>query len=186
MRNAEIAQILREIAGYYEMKNEPFKPRAYEKAADALQSFDEQAADIYKTGGVKALLKIPGVGPGIADHIQELVKTGHLKKYEQMKKKMPVNLTELTSIEGVGAKTAQVLFAAHGVEIIFLDKRVDFKMPNKGWGGSAAQFPVAWYTHGLDIGHPMTFATLHKPNAQRRAELAAGVAQLTMPFEVAP
>ena len=110
MRNAEIAQILREIAGYYEMKNEPFKPRAYEKAADALQSFDEQAADIYKTGGVKALLKIPGVGPGIADHIQELVKTGHLKKYEQMKKKMPVNLTELTSIEGVGAKTAQALY----------------------------------------------------------------------------
>ena len=92
----------------------------------------------------------------------------------------------LMPVETLGAKTAQVLFAAHGVEIIFLDKRVDFKMPNKGWGGSAAQFPVAWYTHGLDIGHPMTFATLHKPNAQRRAELAAGVAQLVMPFGVAP
>lgn len=92
------------------MKNVPFKPRAYEKAALALESLDEQAAELYAAGGVKALLKIPGVGPGIADHIEELIKTGRLKKYSQMKKRMPVNLTELTSIEGIGAKTAKALY----------------------------------------------------------------------------
>jgi hypothetical protein len=33
-------------------------------------------------------------------------------------------------------------------------------MPLIGWEGSAAQFPVAWFTWGLDLGQQMTFARL--------------------------
>jgi len=110
MKNIEIAQILRELGGYYEMKNEPFKPRAYEKAADSVESLDEQLSQIYRAGGFKGLLTLAGVGQGIAEHIEELLQTGRLKKYEALKRKMPVNLTELTSIGGIGAKTAGELY----------------------------------------------------------------------------
>lgn len=67
----------------------------------------------------------------------------------------------LLPVETLGAKTAQELFRQHGIEVIFLDKRVNFKMPNKGWDGGGAQFPVAWFTWGLNIGQQMTFARMN-------------------------
>ena len=33
--------------------------------------------------------------------------------------------------------------------IIWFSPRVNFKMPNKEWGGNGAQFPVAWFTFGM-------------------------------------
>lgn len=64
----------------------------------------------------------------------------------------------LLPVETLGAKTAQALFREHGVEVVLMDSRVNFKMPNIGWNGSAAQFPVAWFTWGLNIGQQLTFA----------------------------
>lgn len=67
----------------------------------------------------------------------------------------------LLPVETLGAKSAQVLFKEFGIEIVLLSKRVDFKMPNKGFGGSA-QFPTAWFTSGLNIGQQITYANLNK------------------------
>jgi hypothetical protein len=67
----------------------------------------------------------------------------------------------LLPVETLGAKTAQELFAEHDIEVIFLNKRVNFKMPNKGWH-SSAQFPVAWFTWRLGIGQQMTFAKIER------------------------
>ena len=91
MDNSEIAKTLREIAGYLEMQGElVFKIRAYEKAALTIEELTESVKDIYKKGGVKALTEIPGVGQGIAERLEELLKTGKLKYYE------PVSYTHLT------------------------------------------------------------------------------------------
>lgn len=49
----------------------------------------------------------------------------------------------LVPVEILGAKTAQNLLKQYGFEMMLLNKRVDFKMPNKGWD-SSAQFPVLW------------------------------------------
>jgi DNA polymerase (family 10) len=110
MTNLEIAKIFREMAALYEMQKVPFKPRAYERVARSLESFGKSAADIYREEGLSALEKIPGVGRGIAFHIEELLKTGELKIYKKLKKSIPVDLDELLSIEGVGPKTIQVLY----------------------------------------------------------------------------
>lgn len=98
------------MAALYEMQEIPFKPRAYERVARSLESFGKSAADIYREDGLKALKKIPGVGRGIAFHIEELLKTGELKIYKKLKKSIPVDLDELLSIEGVGPKTIQILY----------------------------------------------------------------------------
>jgi len=63
----------------------------------------------------------------------------------------------LLPVETLGAAKAQTLFRVHGVEVIFLNKRINFKMPNMGWSGGGAWFPVAWFTHGLGVGRDMTF-----------------------------
>ena len=54
----------------------------------------------------------------------------------------------LMPVETWGAQKAQRMFEKYGVEVMLLDKRVNFKMPNKGWN-SSAQFPVAWFCHGI-------------------------------------
>lgn len=111
MTNQEIAKILYEMAILYEMRGVQFKPRAYEKAAMAIETFDQNICELYRQGGTKAILgKISGVGPGITAHIEELCKTGHFKEYEQLKKKVPVNISELTAVEGIGPRIVKTLW----------------------------------------------------------------------------
>lgn len=110
MNNHEIAKILYEISEYLEMEDVPFKPRAYEKAADVIEDLNEEVEDIYKKNGLKGVKAIPTVGIAIAEKIEELVKTGRLKYYEDLKKKTPVELGELTAVEGIGPKTIKRLY----------------------------------------------------------------------------
>lgn len=116
MRNSEIAQIFREIALYLEMQEERFKPRAYEKVAYALEALEEPVAELYRRGGAKELRTIPGVGEAIAEKIEEIIKTGKLRYYEELREEMPVDIRSLTAIEGVGPKIVKVLYEELGVK----------------------------------------------------------------------
>ncbi len=102
--NKEISKILYEIGEYLEMKSVSFKPRAYEKAAYSVENLEEEVSEIYKRGGLKAVENIPGIGISIAEKIEELIKTGYLKYHQNLKKSLPVNVSELSRVEGVGPK----------------------------------------------------------------------------------
>jgi len=116
MKNQEIAKIFYEIADYLEMEGVKFKPYAYQKAAITLEGLEEDVEEIYKRGGLEALKKIPGVGESIALKIEEYLKTGKIKYYEEFKKKMPIDLEELIQVEGMGPKKAKVLYEKLGVK----------------------------------------------------------------------
>jgi len=115
MKNQEIAKIFYEIADYLEMEEVAFKPYAYRKAATTFEALEEDIEEIYKEGGRKALEKIPSVGKGIAKAIEECLKIGKIKLHEQFKKKIPINLEEMTSVEGIGPKKAKVLYQKLGI-----------------------------------------------------------------------
>ncbi len=110
MKNAEIAQILRNIGFFEDMKGERFKPRAYEKAAEAVESLYEEIEEIHRRGGIKAIMEIPGVGQSIAEKIEEALRTGKVSYYEKLKKQIPVDIDRLSQIEGVGPKTVRTLY----------------------------------------------------------------------------
>ncbi len=114
--NNEIAKILKEIGEYLEMEDVPFKPRAYEKAAGIIEGLDEELTDIYQRGGLEALKKISGIGSSIAEKIEELILTGRLKYYEELKKKIPVDLATLTQVEGLGPKKIKHLYQKLGIK----------------------------------------------------------------------
>ncbi len=116
MKNRELAQIFNDIASYLEMDEVPFKPYAYQKVAAALEGLEESAASIYKRKGLRGLEEIPGVGKNIALRIEEYLKTGKMKYYEQFKKRLPLNLGEMTSVEGMGPKRARFLYQKLGVK----------------------------------------------------------------------
>ena len=100
------------------MQDVPFKPRAYEKAAQTIDGLEEEVAETYKKGGLKAIQEIPGVGASIAEKIEELIKTGKVDYYEKLKKKTPVDLNELSRVEGLGPKSVKKLYQKLGVENI--------------------------------------------------------------------
>jgi len=102
--------MLREIGEHLAMKNIPFKPRAYEKAAGLIEGLEDEVTDIYKRGGKKALEAIPGVGVSIAEKIEEFITTGHVKYLEGLERKTPVDLEELSRIEGLGPKSIKTLY----------------------------------------------------------------------------
>ncbi len=110
MFNQELAKILYEIGYFLEMEEIPFKPYAYQKVAILLDTLEQDATEIYKTKGIKGLEKIPGIGKNIAEKIEEYIKTGEIKYYQQLKKKMPVKIEELMAIEGIGVKTIKTFY----------------------------------------------------------------------------
>jgi DNA polymerase (family X) len=120
MTNAEIARLINEMAAYYEMEIGPgtklgdpirFKPRAYMRAAQAIESFPESLKDIYRHGGAKQISEeIRGVGPGIAAHIASLIETGKFDELETARKRIPVNIDELMRVEGIGPRAIKTLW----------------------------------------------------------------------------
>jgi DNA polymerase (family 10) len=112
LSNKDIADRLREMAAYYEMEDVPFKPAAYERAADAITATSLQAADLLHQDGWKGLKKIDGVGESIARHIEGLLTKGTFPEYDKFRERYPFDVLAITSIEDVGPKRAKQLFEA--------------------------------------------------------------------------
>jgi len=126
MRNQELAQLLFEIGEFLEIQEIPFKPQAYQQAALAIDNLEKDVLDVYQKEGLKGLKKIPGVGESIAAKIEEYLKTGKIKYYEQLKKTTPVAVDELTKVEGLGGKRIKRLYEELGIRTLKdLEKAVE-------------------------------------------------------------
>lgn len=78
----------------------------------------------------------------------------------------------LVPVEMIGAQSAQRLMERYGCELLLLNRRVNFEMPNKGWEGSAAQFPVLWLCWKM-LPAPIVYGKLiQRPASQTVMELA--------------
>ncbi len=104
LSNQDIAQIFENIADYLEMRRIAWKPAAYRRAAEGVEGLSQGLEALYRAGGLKALMGVPGVGEAIALKIEELIKTGRLKYYEKLKKAVPVDIAGLSRVEGLGPK----------------------------------------------------------------------------------
>lgn len=126
MKNQEVAQILFEIGEFLELREIPFKPAAYQQAAIAIDNMEEDISDLYKKEGLKGLQKIPGVGKSIAEKIEEFLKTGKIKYLKDLKKESPIDLENLTKVEGLGVKRIKQLWKELGIRNLKdLEKAVD-------------------------------------------------------------
>jgi DNA polymerase (family 10) len=107
MKNKEIADMLREIADFLEIREVEYKPRAYRTAARNIESLSEGIEDVHERGGLE---EIEGVGESIGEKIAEYLETGELDYYEELKADLPIDIEAITSVEGVGPKTAKKLY----------------------------------------------------------------------------
>ncbi len=106
MTNAQIAKLLRNIAASYIIKDEKkfrFQIIAYQKAADTVDNTTSELKDLYKE---HKLVMLPGIGPTISKHLEELFKTGKVKHFEWVFKGIPEAVFPLLDVPTIGPKKA--------------------------------------------------------------------------------
>jgi DNA polymerase (family 10) len=116
MDKEKVAEILVEIGTLLELKGEnPFKTRAYANGARTIEGLNEPLATVVAE---KRLGEIKGIGEALEQKITELVETGKLKYYEELKASIPPGLIEMLQISGLGPKKIQALNKKLGVDSI--------------------------------------------------------------------
>lgn len=109
MTNLEIAELLRDVAASYELQDAQkfkFQIIAYERAADAVEHATSELKDLWDDGKLE---EVPGIGSSIAEHLDELFRTGKSKHFEQVMRGIPKEAFKLMELPGIGIKTAMKL-----------------------------------------------------------------------------
>jgi DNA polymerase (family 10) len=104
----EIADVLAEIGTLLELKGEnPFKVRAYQSGARALEAIEEQ--ELARLIASDELQTVKGIGEALGQKISELHRTGRLEYFEKLKTSIEPGLVELLQIPGLGPKKIRIL-----------------------------------------------------------------------------
>lgn len=109
MTNKEIATLLRHVAAAFTIKNEKqyyFQIIAYQKAAEAIENATSEVKHLVAEHKLEDL---PGVGPAIRGHLEELVKTGKVSHFETILQEVPAAMFPLLAVPGFGPKKAHKL-----------------------------------------------------------------------------
>ena len=102
MDKERVAEILVEIGTLLELKGEnPFKTRAYLNGARIIEGLNEPLKKIVEE---ERLGELKGIGDALQQKITELVSTGKLKYYDELKASVPAGLVAMLDIPGLGPK----------------------------------------------------------------------------------
>jgi DNA polymerase (family 10) len=91
-----VARALREIAALMEVEGaNPFKVRAYERGARALEGLAEDLGTLVRE---ERLTSVPGIGTALASTISELYRTGASPQLETLRQRLPPGTVELYQV----------------------------------------------------------------------------------------
>jgi DNA polymerase (family 10) len=157
MDKATIAEVLEKIATLLELKGEnPFKIRAYTNAARSLETWGGNISDLRDE---ETLEKIPGIGKAIAAKIKELVETGSLRFFEDLRSEFPAEILELFSLPGLGAKKIKALYEQLQVSSIA-------QLQDACTAGRVAELPGFGKTTQEKLGRAIAERTKHAGSFQ--------------------
>lgn len=140
MDNYEVAKILDTIARILELQGEnPFKVRAYSNASRTIEG---QTADVARLIADGTLGDLPGIGEAIRAKIVELVTTGRLEFYEELRRDVPAGVLGMLEVPSLGPKKIRTLWKELGITSVdelrqaCLDNRL---LELKGFGEKTQQ-----------------------------------------------
>lgn len=101
--NKHITDKLEVLAKAYTHQGDKWRALSYSKAVNALKSYHKPITSYQEA------CQIQGIGKKMADKIDEIMESGHLRKLDHIGEAVPV-LELFTNIWGAGAKTAQLWY----------------------------------------------------------------------------
>ena len=109
MENREVARILRETAQLLEIDGAMIgRYRSYERVAELLGGLPESVEELARDR--EKLMELPGIGDGMADHIEEILKTGDYSLRIKLLKKYPGTILQLLDLQSLGPKKVAFLW----------------------------------------------------------------------------
>jgi DNA polymerase (family 10) len=112
-KNKELSEIFERIADILEFLGDNiYRVNSYRRAAELISGLQEDVEDLWRSG---KLPRLPGIGTSTLQKIEEFLRTGTVKKYEDLRKRVPEDLLELLEVPGVGPKTLRVAYDKLGV-----------------------------------------------------------------------
>ncbi len=110
--NDTVEAVLLEYADLLSISSgDPFKPRAYEKAARAVGGYHADVSEL----DLKGILEIPSVGRSIAEKVEEFLSTGTIEALDELRAKIPGGVRQMMSVPGLGPKKAMALYTELGI-----------------------------------------------------------------------
>jgi DNA polymerase (family 10) len=137
MKNFEVARQFELMADVLELKGDnPFRIRAYRRAAQNLESLGEDVEVLARQGRLE---DIPGIGADLAGKIQEFLRTGRIGEITATSKGVPRGVVELMNVPGIGPRTARMLYERQHVTGLDQLERLARKRGLRGLPGIQAK-----------------------------------------------
>jgi DNA polymerase (family 10) len=115
VHNADIAAMLEQLADLLEIEGaNPFRIRAYRKAAREIANLPRESAEMIEGG--ENLADLPAIGDDLADKIAEIVTTGKFHLLDEVSGRVPSGLSDIVALPGLGPKRAKLLYDHLGVK----------------------------------------------------------------------
>jgi Holliday junction resolvasome RuvABC DNA-binding subunit len=116
--NAQIASQLREAAALlHAQEGNPFRVAAYRKAADTVARAARPVRELFDAQGRAGLQTLPGVGPGIASAVAEMLVTGRWAQLARLRGDADPEAL-FRSVPGIGEETARAIHDALHVDTL--------------------------------------------------------------------
>jgi DNA polymerase (family 10) len=110
--NDTVEAVLLEYADLLSISSgDPFKPRAYEKAARAVGGYHADVSEL----DLRGILEIPSVGRSIGEKVEEFLRTGTIESLDELRAKIPAGVRQMMSVPGLGPKKAMALYTDLGI-----------------------------------------------------------------------
>ena len=114
----KIVTILNQIALILEIKGEnAFKIRAYKNGSEVIENYGDDIIQVTKDG---KLGELKGIGKALASKIEEIVETGKLTYFDELKLEFPDTFFDLFEISNLGPKKIKKLY--DNLQIDSIDK----------------------------------------------------------------
>jgi DNA polymerase (family 10) len=105
--NEAVAQLLDNIARLLTLQHaDPYRVRAYSEASRTIERLPDDVLALHEAGELRS---IEGVGASIAAWIGEYLDTGHSSRYEQLKREIAPEASDLLEVPSIGPERARLI-----------------------------------------------------------------------------
>ncbi len=114
--NQRLAALFRSMADLLSAQRaNPYRVRAYRRAADALLALEEDVAAVAQR---QRLEEIDGIGADLSKKIEEFLETGTIRAYEELKTPLPAEVKNWATLPGLSDSLVTYLYFRLGIRTL--------------------------------------------------------------------